>query len=552
MKKILFVLVMFIIGTNNVFALDTKVDSISVSEKSDAVTINNLQVNDMAINSNLTFSDLNQYVVFSIKLDESNRSNNDIEKRSDNKNNQYLKTSYTYDEDTIYMRIKYEEEPEEALNLNDININISYRGDSNGIINPATINNYYFIIILLCAIVITTILIIKYKNKSFGVLLILLILLVPIMIFAKNSIVVTVVLKSSNIRILGIKENYTNSFDYIKKQSNMITPGDEVIINSEHFYVIGSDSNKTTLLSKYNLLVGNVFDWDNYKFNFVKTFNENDKGYMLQNRTTNSDINLNTMKGRFTGVVPFAGINYWDYKQCPPGDDGEIHCEDRDLQLKEEYAINGASYDGNPYPYVYDSTKSSIAPSYYCKSTEDSEGGCYSQNNGYTIAYYVEDYLSRLKTNMNLESSSTARLLSFEEMIPLKNVVLGYDVNVNKCVVAGTQLAMDSFGLDNETAAEAAKTICNGDVFEGISLRGMINHGDITSEYYDSLGISNVQTFDTEVKNYEFWLGSVKDDTFVWSSSSVDEEYGYSYDRAKVPGVRPVIVVNTSELLSQS
>ena len=78
----------------------------------------------------------------------------------------------------------------------------------------------------------------------------------------------------------------------------------------------------------------------------------------------------------------------------------------------------------------------------------------------------------------------------------------------------------------------------------------MINHGDIPSEYHESLGISNVQTFDTEIKNYEFWLGSVKDNTLVWASSSIDEEYGYSYDRAKVPGVRPVIVVNTSELLN--
>ena len=542
----------FMFGLINVHALDFVVDSIDIKEKSDAVVVKDISIDNLNINSNIVFNDVGDYVKFVIKLKEDDNEEYNIESITDNNDNEFIKTSYTNDNGLIYMTMRYEKEPEEQLSLNDIKINVLYDGDSNSdsekIINPKTFDsNSYIMLILILIALIGLIVSFKLRNKYMSIVAILFIF-IPTILLAEQSFEINIIVKSENIKVIGIKENYTNSISYSNRQKDeSISPGDEVVINSEHFYVLDSNQEKTTLLSKYNLLVGIAFDWNDAVFNYLKTFSEDDKGYLLQSRTTNSYIDLNTRLGKITGAVPFAGVNYWDNRPCPPDGHGEVACVDGSSELKDEYAINGATYEGSPYPYVYDSTKSSIGPEFTCLTW--GEKGCYANNNGYTIAYYVESYLSKLKRDMRLPNTASARLLSYEEAIALKNIVFGYDVDVEKCMVSGKEFAMTMYGFDEETSEEAVKAICVGSSLEGVTLRGMINAGEISSEYYEALGITNVIDFSKEIKDYEFWLGSAKDSTLIWSSSSIDEEYGYSYDRSKVPGVRPVIVVNTSDLL---
>ena len=53
----------------------------------------------------------------------------------------------------------------------------------------------------------------------------------------------------------------SSSITYVNRQNEgSITVGDEVAIDTEHFYVISSDSTNTVLLAKYNLLVGDVYN----------------------------------------------------------------------------------------------------------------------------------------------------------------------------------------------------------------------------------------------------------------------------------------------------
>ena len=546
MKKIIVLFMLFFIGIANIYALDAEVESIEIKEKSDSVVVEDISINNLKINSDIVFGDVGDYVKFAIKLKDTDYEINSV---SDNNSSEYLKTSYSNDGSLIYLTINYAKEPSENLSLNDIDINVTYSGSSNDIVNPKTFDNRNYIVFGLILIsLIGLVVSIKIKSK-FIVGVSILFLFIPALLTAEESIKISIVLKSDNIKVFGSHETFNNSLSYINKQnSSEISVGDEVIINSEHFYVISSNEEKTLLLSKYNLLVGNVFNWNDGKFTLLKTFNSSDKGYMLQSRETNSQINLDTRLGKLTGVVPFSGINYWDNVACPSDGNGETVCESGTYGIIDDYSVNNASYDGNPYPYVYDSNKASTEPSLYCMSETNGDGGCYANNNDYTIAYYVENYLSKLKSDMGLPNTASARLLSIEEIKLLKDIILSYDVDVDTCIVSGTTYSMNKYEMEESAAKEAAKTICTGHSLNGITLRGMINSGEIELENYSILGIKNVKTFNTEVKNYEFWLGSAYDSTYIWSSSSIDEEYGYSYDRSKVPGVRPLLIVNTSDI----
>ena len=194
-----------------------------------------------------------------------------------------------------------------------------------------------------------------------------------------------------------------NPIIYVKRQdSNEITTGDEIAIGGEHFYVVSSNENKTILLSKYNLYVGdniNIDSNDNYTLD--STINKNDEGYGLQNEIARGWVDG---ENKYYATVPFSGTNYWDNSVCEYNET-EWNCTgDEELLL----GYNG-SYDGNPYPNVYRSDLSTITPVYY-----EDNGYELIQNNGYTISYYVEEYVERLK-ELGAPDAITGRLLLAEE-----------------------------------------------------------------------------------------------------------------------------------------
>ena len=242
-------------------------------------------------------------------------------------------------------------------------------------------------------------------------------------------------------------------------------------IDNQDFYVLSTDASQTVLLAKYNLLVGDILDYDstNDESSLNKTLASSDAGYGLQNSTAKGYISGSIVQ--FIGVVPFSGTNYWDDSVCQytgtswgcTGTEG----------LKSEYANSGNPVGKtgtyvSPYPYVYNSSMSNIAP-----LLDYTEGYGLAQNNGYTIAYYVEEYINRLGIN------GTGRLLTYEEE--------------------------QSLASSN-----------NGIVFNGTS----------------------------------YWLGSAYHRRYVWNVTSdgsvgrINFAYGSNF------GVRPVIVVNTSDIVT--
>ena len=216
--------------------------------------------------------------------------------------------------------------------------------------------------------------------------------------------------------------DFENEFNIVfvnKQNEGSITTGDEIAIGSEHFYVVSSDENETVLLAKYNLLVGNVFDYnyDTRSYTLNKTLSSSDTGYGLQNITAiGGHILKSENRTQFIGTVRFSDTNYWDNSICQYtgstwGCTGEVGLLPEYSQNKETYYINPHNTD---YPYVYrNNIGNSVAP-----NINYDNGWGNVQNNGYTISYYVEKYVGTLKT-LGAPDTITGRLLSEEEAVNL-------------------------------------------------------------------------------------------------------------------------------------
>ena len=214
----------------------------------------------------------------------------------------------------------------------------------------------------------------------------------------------------------------SSSITYVNRQNEgSITVGDEVAIDTEHFYVISSDSTNTVLLAKYNLLVGDVYNKNGSNWEFTKTFTSDDAGYGLQSETAKGSYSGCT---DYTGVVAFSGKGYWDNANCVSDGSGTTPCSGTS-GLKSEYAnsANAAGKTGNysiPLPYVYNSSMSSVVPEYITYNNSWRAA----QDNGYTIAYYVEGYVNTLKS-LGASNNITGRLLTYEEANSLSSTIKG-------------------------------------------------------------------------------------------------------------------------------
>lgn len=163
-----------------------------------------------------------------------------------------------------------------------------------------------------------------------------------------------------------------------------LTTGDLVTISKsgipdQDFYVVSSDASETVLLAKYNLLVGDVLEYD-----------ESEGAYLYgDSLTSESEYGLQSSSAKamddteaWVGIVPFSGAAYW-------------------------YDWNNSSMASGYYPNdVYDANYSSEAPSI------DYSTGKANENN-YSIAYYVEQYKNTLGIN------GVAKLLTVEDLLSL-------------------------------------------------------------------------------------------------------------------------------------
>ena len=191
-----------------------------------------------------------------------------------------------------------------------------------------------------------------------------------------------------------------------RKTAGKISLGDVVALAGEDFYVVSTNGDKTALLAKYNLKVG-----ENYTFASATTYTHdgaiaiNEDGYGLQSSTTKGYVSGGTGT-KYLGVVAFSGTNYWDNKHCDY-DVTDYICSSASSSLAPGFTGN---YNGIPSVNVYRSSMNGAAPIYEYHNN----GFGLAQSNGYTIAYYVEAYVNKLK-ELGAPNTITGRLLITEE-----------------------------------------------------------------------------------------------------------------------------------------
>ncbi|MBP3841305.1 MAG: hypothetical protein IK997_04170, partial [Bacilli bacterium] len=209
-------------------------------------------------------------------------------------------------------------------------------------------------------------------------------------------------------------DSHPSAIHYITRQNEgQITPGDVIGIGeTEDFYVISSNAEKTVLLAKYNLLVGNESDdWGN-TFTPIPTTAQ---GYGLQSVDAIGYGNHESFKG----TVPFSSTNYWmngNNLISSYNENDTIYLDNSD-EGEWNWHFKYRNDDSDAYPYVYDNTLTT-APDF--SSECDDSTNCYNTP-GYSIAYYVEEYKTKL-IEMGAPSTISGRLLTYEEADAAKTI----------------------------------------------------------------------------------------------------------------------------------
>ena len=157
-----------------------------------------------------------------------------------------------------------------------------------------------------------------------------------------------------------------------QKEEGKLSSGDEIVIaDKEHFYVVSSDESRTTLLAKYNLYVG---------FN-VKS-NPSGSGTVLDGKISSSDSRYGwqseeTANNSNIALVPYSGKKYWQDSTNPQ---------------------NFNPYDGDFFDEsTYKKSLSTVEPVVTNVVNSNNYSVPKVQESDYSIAYYVEPYINRIK-----------------------------------------------------------------------------------------------------------------------------------------------------------
>ena len=186
-RSLLIIILFLVIGITNVYALQASFTDITVKEKSEKVIAENLEINGSEIKSKIIFKNVGEYIILELKTN-INTSKYAIDSVTDNNNNDFIKTSYTYeDKNKILMKIEYNNPVSGEFNFSDLSININIK-DNNGnietlIINPNTSDNIYTNILIFIVSFVTLISLFVTKKKQLFVFA-LLITIIPVTVNA--------------------------------------------------------------------------------------------------------------------------------------------------------------------------------------------------------------------------------------------------------------------------------------------------------------------------------------------------------------------------------
>jgi len=198
----------------------------------------------------------------------------------------------------------------------------------------------------------------------------------------------------------GQKQKEETPIDVDPKVEGEITPGDEVCIQSECFYVVHTNEEKTTLIAKYNLLVGydNIDNYSDLSLSSQTLIPTDTSGYGLQ-----SPLAIETEEGdirRKLGTYPFYDNNrsYWQDNVGGGKQFNQYIDANGQLQTFTGTVEDSGSWETYSAPYVH----------------------VYNQNS--SIYPFINSYVETLKEMANYQNI-TGRILSYNEADAAKNVM---------------------------------------------------------------------------------------------------------------------------------
>ena len=174
------------------------------------------------------------------------------------------------------------------------------------------------------------------------------------------------------------------------KTKDNLTTGDTIKIKNEEFNFIRYDGNDVVMLAKHNLKVGGDYHKESDTWVLDKYYTNSDPGYGMQN----SEL-IDTDTNYFSHVA-FSSVAYW-------WDDGKTYEDDYMFDMTYYKKIYDASYIAEPD----------------FSTTCDDTTNCWNTPN-YSVAYFVEQYKTRLIDDYNIRIKE-ARLLYSGEYTDLIN-----------------------------------------------------------------------------------------------------------------------------------
>ncbi len=235
-----------------------------------------------------------------------------------------------------------------------------------------------------------------------------------------------------NLPVGGLEYSFNFSVTYTQADSNAIPKpvwrilngktvdnlsiGDELCLNDQCFNFIrydGTNDEDVVMLAKWNLKVGNIYDNDARQIS--GRYTNSDTGYGLQNSETRGQVQGTST---WNGLLPFSATNYWNG--------------------------NVSSYPAD----VYDATL--ITEPDFSTTCNDTDN-CW-KTPGYSIAYYVEQYKTKLINDYHA-TIKEARLLTYSEATDSS---IGCVASQFSCPTTGNSAFITNASFWLETASDSA------------------------------------------------------------------------------------------------
>ena len=354
------IIVSLIFAISNVYADDISIKTVKVFDSS--VSSAKVSASSLTVIPEVTFKDVNDYIILKLDFKGSNLSKYTINGISDNNSNTYVKTAYSYKDtlkDSVFMTIVYTKKTNSKVTLNDIkiNMNLKYEGVSEPTVstttkpmvksttrsstdipdNPQTgVLSHFLTPIILIVI---SLFLIKYymghKNDATLMILIVCLSLIPLSVMAAESKKLTITIKGSKIVLSG--ESAPSSSEPSSKPSSESSskPSSEpqskyyLIINANGGTLSGSERIeyddkvlKSVLDNKVSKSGCTVDYWlDNNLNKSIRQYAD----YEQSGHTLIAQWNCSSTSGTGKKILLMAGHSYYPY--C--AEDSERDCRGR-------------------------------------------------------------------------------------------------------------------------------------------------------------------------------------------------------------------------------